>query len=321
MKTRLLAALCAAMIAMSGSAVAQTVSIGTLNQGSVFHTMGSVISRVARDTEGMNVVVQPNGGTFVMMSAVDSGFAEFAINDVNDVIAALQGLDEHEDSPMENLRVVLTIAPLPMGLIVSDDSGITSTDELRGQRLPSGWSAFPLANSHIEAVLAASGMSMEDVEPVPTTGLIRAADDLVAGRLDATYFAIGAPKVAEMNAALGGIRFLPVPDTPEALAAVQAVRPAFYITTVPPLDHLAGINEPTPLVTWDTVLLAGADVPEDTVYAMVRSMMENRDALVAAYPPFNSFHPETAARQHPVVEYHPGAIRYYQEAGVWPASE
>ena len=93
MKTRLLAALCAAMIAMSGSAVAQTVSIGTLNQGSVFHTMGSVISRVARDTEGMNVVVQPNCGRFVMMSAVDSGFAEFAIKDVNDVIAALQGAD------------------------------------------------------------------------------------------------------------------------------------------------------------------------------------------------------------------------------------
>lgn len=320
MKHTFRAAAAAFSLAMAAPLAAQTVSIGTLGTGSVFHTMGSVISKVARDSEDMGVVVQPNGGTFVMLESVNQGFADFAIDDVNDVIAALQGIDEFDGNSLSNLRVALTIAPLPMGLIVAADSGINSVEDLKGKRVPSGWSAFPLANSHIAAVLAASDMTMDDVRAVPTTGLLRAADDFVAGRLDATYFAIGAPKVAEMNAALGGIKFLPVPDTPEALAKVQAVRPAFYISTVPPLAHLAGIGGPTPLVTWDTVLLTSADASDEAVYTLVKSMMENRDALVAAFPGFNSFRTENAAKQHPVVEYHPGAIRYFEEAGVWPAS-
>lgn len=320
MKHHVAGAVTAASMMISAAASAETVAIGTLETGSVFHTMGSVISKVARDSEGMGVVVQPNGGTFAMLSATSQGLAEFAIDDVNDVIAAVQGIDEHEGQPLENLRVALTIAPLPMGLIVPADSGINSAADLRGQRIPSGWSAFPLARSHIEAVLAASDMSMDDVENVPTTGLLRAADDFVAGRLSATYFAVGAPKVAEMNAALGGIKFLPVPNTPEALAKVQAVRPAFYITTVPPLAHLAGVSEPTPLVTWDAVLLTHADVPDETVYKMVKSMVENREDLVAAFPGFNGFRIQAAAKAQPVVSYHPGAQRYFEDAGLWPSA-
>lgn len=313
-------ALTGALVAFAtAQSMAQTVAIGTLEQGSVFHTMGSVISRVARDTENLGIVVQPNGGTFAMLSATNQGLSDFAIDDVNDIIAASQGVDEYEGNALENLRMVINLRPLPMGLIVRKDSGIDSVDDLRGKRLPSGWSAFPIANSHIEAVLATNDMTMDDVVGVPTTGLIRAADDFVAGRLDATYFAVGAPKVAEMNASVGGIKYLPVADTPEALAAAQGVRAAFYISTVPPLAHLAGIEAPTPLVTWDVVVVANKDVPDETVTTLVRSILENKPALVEAYPPFGPLNPETAAKPYPGLEYHSGAIAYFEQAGLWPA--
>ena len=51
-------------------------------------------------------------------------------------------------------------------------------------------------------MLATAGLSLKDVDGVPTTNLLRAADDFKAGRLDATLFAIGAPKMAEVDAAI-----------------------------------------------------------------------------------------------------------------------
>ena len=106
---------------------------------------------------------------------------------------------------------------LPM---VRKDSGIDTVADLKGKRFPIGWQGFqqgiPLSN----AMLATAGLSLDDMDGVPTANLLRAADDFKAGRLDATIFAIGAPKMAEVDAAVG-IKFLDLPDTPEAAKTLQ----------------------------------------------------------------------------------------------------
>lgn len=230
----LLKTLAAAALLATGLAPAvqaQVQSFSTPPQGSVWNTMASVISGEARKSAGMRLVVQPYGGNAQMMQAVNEALAEFSLNDVNDVITAVQGSGDYT-AAMPNLRIVARINPFPVGLYVKESSGLTSVADLEGRSVPSGWDAFPIARSHISAILAAGGIGWEDVDQVPVPELIRGSDDMASGRVDSAFFAVGGPKVAEVDASVGGVRFLGITANDETLAKIRKVRPAFYFSEV-----------------------------------------------------------------------------------------
>lgn len=314
----LMASLLAAGLAPS--AQAQVQSFSTPPQGSVWNTMASVISGEARTSAGLRLVVQPYGGNAQMMQAVNDALAEFSLNDVNDVITAFSGTGDYA-AAMPNLRIVARINPFPVGLYVREDSGMTSVSDLSGRSVPSGWDAFPIARSHISAILAAGGLSWDDVEQVPVPELIRGSDDMASGRVDSAFFAVGGPKVAEVNASVGGVRFLSIEANEDTLARIREVRPAFYFSEVSPAPVRVGVPEPMMFVTWDNVLVAGAHVADEQVQELLAVLFDKREAIGAAYPPLLALNVETAFREYPGIEYHPGAVAFFAERGVAMTSD
>lgn len=300
-------------------ASAQVVAIATPPQGSVWNTMASVMAAQARENSDLKVTVSPVGGNEAMLRAVEAGQAEFTLDDVNDVITATTGTGEWEGKPVSNLRVVAKINPFPIGLFVREDSGMTSVADLAGKSIPTGWDAFPLARPHIDGILAAGGISTEDATGVPVPELIRGVDAMTSGQVDSAFFAVGGPKVAEADAQTGGIRFLTVDDGEDALARIREVRPAFYFSQVEPAPFRAGVKEPMAFVTWDNVLVTSADVPDETVSQMLAVLADNKAAMAEAYPPLGAFDIEVAYKPFPEVEYHPGAVAFYEERGIAPA--
>lgn len=307
--------LAAATLRAAAPAAAQVQSIATPPQGSVWNTMASVMAAEARDGDGPRMVVQPYGGNAQMMQSLEAGLAEFSLNDVNDVISAIEGSGEY-DRPHPNLRAVARVNPFPVGLYVRDDSDIGSVSDLEGRSIPSGRDAFPIARSHITAILAAGGLTWDDVRRVPVPELIRGSDDMAAGRVDSAFFAVGGPKVAEVDASVGGVRFLTVEASADTLAAIQEVRPAFYFSEVEPAPVRVGVPEPMMFVTWDNILVAGAHVPDETVSAFLASIFDRAEAIGAAYPPLGALNLETAYRDYPGLDYHPGAVAFFDARGV-----
>ncbi|AJE44894.1 TAXI family TRAP transporter solute-binding subunit [Celeribacter indicus] len=312
---RNLAIACAVTVGASSAAVAQVSSFSTPPQGSVWNTMASVIAGQARESGAMNVVVQPYGGNAQMMQAVNDQLAEFSLNDVNDVITAVQGTGEYRMA-MPNLRLVARVNPFPVGLYVKESSGMTAVSDLEGRSVPSGWDAFPIARSHISAILAAGGLTWDDVKQVPVPELIRGSDDMASGRVDSAFFALGGPKVAEVDAAVGGVRYLTVEANEETLAKIQEVRPAFYFTEVEPAPVRVGVKEPMAFVTWDNVLLTGAHVSDEQVADLLAVLFDEKEAIAAAYPPLGALDLETAYKAYPGVEYHPGAAAFFEARGI-----
>ncbi|WP_191600421.1 TAXI family TRAP transporter solute-binding subunit [Marinomonas algicola] len=318
MKKSLLPLITACSITLlSGSVSAQILSIASPPQGSVWNTMSNGIANIGRSKENINLVVQPYSGNRAMMDAVNQGLAEFAINDVNDAIVAVQGDADYKGKKRTHLRVALRISPQPIGIFVRKDADIDSIADLKGKRVASGWNAFPIGRPHMEAMLATGGLTWDDVRKVPVPDLIRAADNLSSGRLDATYFAVGGPKVAEVDASVGGVKFLPVKTDQAAREAVLKIRPAFYFSNVQPAPHLVGIEQATQMLTWDNVLIVNDKVSEDQVYQMVKAILENKESLIKLYPGFKSLAVNVPNKNYPGIEYHPGAIRYFKEKGLW----
>ena len=69
----------------------------------------------------------------------------------------------------------------------------------------------------------------------------------------------------------------------------------------------------------DVLLVTGADVADDLVYAVVRSVFENLDVLESAHPALRDLDP-TEMLQGLSAPLHPGAARYYRERG-WLQSQ
>jgi TRAP transporter TAXI family solute receptor len=312
----------AALALMTGTAAGQTVGFTTLQPGAINHLQAQIISKVVKAHAGLQMRVIPVAGTTATQAAVNNKQAEFTIGDVNNMGDALHGQGMFEKlKPMTNLRVALKLTNFPIGIMVRKDSDIHKLEDLKGKRFPVGWQAFPNGIPLGLGVLASAGMSFDDVKGVNVSGLIPQADDFKVGKLDASLIALPAPKVREVDASIGGIRWLSMPNTPEALARVRMIRPDYGIMTVTPSPAAVGVTGPTNFLLIHNLIVAGAHVSDDTVYKLVKAMMENKDELAKGHPIFRGFFPdERAAPQFSAVQYHPGAIKYFKEKGLWTGS-
>jgi hypothetical protein len=113
-------------------------------------------------------------------------------------------------------------------------------------------------DSLVLAQLALGGVAAKDVKPVLVPNVIRGADDFIAGTVDALYFAIGAPKVREADASVGGIRALDADATPENLAASRKIFPYGYLSQIGPGPIFVGVTQPIKSYTLDYMLFTNA---------------------------------------------------------------
>jgi TRAP transporter TAXI family solute receptor len=311
-------AVAAVAAAFAGAVAAQTTyGFATLPPGSILHTQASVIAKVVQDFSKLQIRVIGYGGDTGILEAVNSKKSDFWILDVGESADALHGRGTWKGNAKPNLRTAITMYGFQMAFWVRKDSNINSIADLKGKRVPSDWVQQTGVIPHTTAVLAAGGISYTDVIKVPEVNVVRAADDFKAGKVDLLFFAVGAPKVAEVSASVGGLRLLSMNPLPDSEKRMKAVRNEYYYSTVNPAPHIAGVDKPSPVQTIDVVIGVGSHVADDVVYQFVKAMRENKKDLVAGHPNFNQFDEKEAGKVQPSLPHHPAAIRYFKEAGIW----
>ena len=63
-------------------------------------------------------------------------------------------------------------------------------------------------------------------------------------------------------------------------------------------------------------LITSADAPDDLIYNLTSLLYENRELVVEKHPSGRAINPANVVRDTGT-EFHPGAIRYYHEIGIW----
>ena len=121
--------------------------------------------------------------------------------------------------------------------------------------------------------------------------------------------------MSEADAAVGGIRFLPMDESAEAVARMQEAVPSSYIAIVQPTQATTGVDEPLPTMHYNYTMFVNADLPDDLVHDLTSVLAENSEQMAGAVPLFRQLDPKQLWRDFGV-PYHPGAIRYYEENGI-----
>ena len=301
----------------AAGAWADPISVSTLPPGAINHAQAQVIAKVIQEGSDLQTRVVSFNSPAAILGAVEAGQADLALSSSDESTVAFTGTEDYQGKAMKNLRVAFTIMPFAVGLIVKKDSPIKTVADLKGKRFGTGWQGFkqgiPLAN----AMLATAGLSLKDVDPVPVSTLLRAADDFKAGKTDAFQFAVGGPKVAEIHAALGGVRFLSFDHSPEATKRMQAIRKAYRPVLVNPLPHYAGLESPTWLMGYHILIMTSAKAKDEAIYKAVKAIHGKKAELAKGHPSFGAFSDAGMATQFDDLQYHPGAVKFFKEAGIW----
>jgi TRAP transporter TAXI family solute receptor len=317
---RAVAAVLALALAPAG-AFAQSAGMATSSPGSIYHSSGSAIAKVAREKGGLNVIVQPFTSPNVHIPVVDGGEVEFGLANVYELGLAVAGHEHFAGKPHKNLRAAFIMFPLRTAVFVKKDSPYKTIADLKGARMPDGFASQKILLPILDAAYATAGLARKDMTPVMTAGVVTSANDFIAGKTDGFAFALGSAKVQEANAAVGGIRTLPIPNTPAALAAVRKHLPLAYLRLEQPGPRNPGVLEAMHIIAYDALVFASAKASDESVYKLVKAMAESKAELAQAFGPFALFDPAAMAKKIDPIAYHPGAIKFFQEKNQWPPKE
>jgi TRAP transporter TAXI family solute receptor len=313
-----LAAVLSGTMGIAG-ATAQTYGFGTSAAGAWTHSAGSAIAKVMQEKAGIKALIQPQGTE--PLPNVSADILQFCISNASDLSFTATATGYHEgDQKRPTLRAAAILTPLLGALFVRKDSNIHAITDLKGKRVPAEFGAQKSIKQSVTAHLANAGLTWNDVQPVPAPTVPRSADDFAAGKTDMFYFALGSAKVMQVGAAVGGLRVVPLMDTPEAVARLQAVLPGSYLLTAQPGKNMEGLEKPTKVVAQDMVLVTNDKVPEDVVYKAVKALHASKPDLVATFVGLGGFDPARMSIAVKGVPHHPGAIKFYKEIGAGPRS-
>ncbi|RBO83464.1 TAXI family TRAP transporter solute-binding subunit [Marinomonas aquiplantarum] len=210
-----------------------------------------------------------------------------------------------------NVRGLFTIPGSYYHAITRADSGIGSWPEAKGKRVFIGPPAG-VANSQISRLAAAGGLPVGEYDPVkaPWGAAVQSFQD---GQFDVFVgtFSLGSQSVAELSLT-NPIRILGIPGEkmmpPEGLGMQPAEIP---VNTYP-----GQVNE-LPVLTWQTIMMMAVnkDLSDDIAYTLTKEFIEHRGALADSNALFNDIL-TTDFFVGVNAPLHPGAVRYYQEAGI-----
>lgn len=297
-----------ACIGLGQPASAQTYGFATLQPGTLNHTTASAAAKVLKEKAGLNVLVQPTAGDQVIVPMVASGEVDVGISNAMEVHDGLT-------RGFKDLRIIAAAHALRVGFFVRKDSGMRTVADLKGKRVPYGFSAMRALEPTVRAILATAGLTEKEIKPVLVPNVIRSADDFASSAADAFYFAFGAPKVREVDVTVGGIRMTEIDEA--GMGAARKIERWGYLTDVNPGPVFVGVEKPMKVYSFDNLFFTAAKTSDEFVYKFIDTLLKNKDELIAVQPVLREFTAPFGYKQYDVA-YHPGALKYFQEHGLKP---
>lgn len=317
MKLTVMLGAAALTLGIVGAASAQQTSIGTSAPGSIYHSSGTVIAKLLTEKAGIKATIQPFASPNVYIPAVNTGEIMLGTANIAELQWALKGQEHFSGRPHPELRGIAVMYPLRSAIFVRKGSDIKTLQDLKGRAAVDGFTSQKIILPLLDAMYATVGMTRKDMRPVQVPSVVAGADAFASGKSDMFFFAIGAAKPRETDAAVGGIRMLTLPNSPEALAKVREHFPPGYLRLENPSPANVGVLEPGYSLAYDALVFGSTKTPDEVAYQTAKVMYENAKAMGEQFPPFRLFDPKNMGKLQAPLEHHPGAIKFYKEIGIW----
>jgi TRAP transporter TAXI family solute receptor len=300
--------------------------IGTGAAGGTYYPIGAVLANIISNppgsrqcdpgnpcgVPGLIATAQTTEGSVQNIEELAAGRFDSALCQADIAYWAYRGERIFKGKPpFTGLRLIATLYPELIHIVVRSDSGIRRVGDLKGKRVSLG---EPASGTRVHAgiVLAAHALAPDDL----VASYLRvgeAADSLRRGRIDAFFFTGGAPVAAVVALADS----IPIALVPIAGAPTEPLRRRFPFLT--PSEIPSGIYKgvvETPTISVNTLWVVDAKADADIIYGITKALWSaGAKALLESSHQIGKQITLGQALATTSIPLHPGAARYYREAG------
>ncbi|HEX2114740.1 MAG TPA: TAXI family TRAP transporter solute-binding subunit [Alphaproteobacteria bacterium] len=308
------AALLGTVAATGGPALAQVkfFRIGTGGTGGTYYPVGGLIAN-AISTSTLNASAVATNGSVANVNGIVGGSMESGFSQADINYWAYTGTGLYEGKPkVEELRAIANLYPESIHVMVRKGLGVKSVKDLKGKRVSIDEpGSGTLVNA--KAILAAYGLSERDIRPEYLKQQ-QSAEKLKDGSLDAFFQTTGYPQGTIVELATSpGIDILP-------LAGPEADKLRAQFRFFAPDEIPAGVYKDVPATKTLAVgaqWVTSAKIDAGLVYEVTKALWSDktRAALDSGHAKGKSIRKETALLGVGI-PLHPGAERFYKEAGL-----
>ena len=295
-----------------GVAAQERMSIATGGTGGVYYPYGGGLAELlSNELDGYDFTAEVTAASVDNMLLIDSQDVDIAF-----VLSDTAYDAAHGNAPFESevdARSLVTLYNNYTQIVVNPDAGIESLEDLAGKRVSTG---SPGSGTEVIALrlLEVAGVTPDDFEQ-EQLGAAESAGAFKDGRIDAFFWSGGLPTSAITDVGATPNISYELLSHGEYLDGMREQFGEFYDVATIPAETYPGQTEDVESIVVPNVLVVHADMDEQLAYDIVRVMFENKDQLVAVHPAANDLSLDMAMAST-ALEYHPGAVRYFEEQGV-----
>lgn len=292
------------------------VTIGTGGVTGVYYPAGGAICRLVnmdRKEHGIRCSVESTGGSVYNLNAISEGELDLAVAQSDWQYHAYNGTSEFEGAKNEKLRAVFSLHPEPFTVVASKGSGIRTFEDLEGKRVSV---SNPGSGQRATAEVLMKEMGW-DLDKFSLAAEIKAAEQsqaLCDGNIDAFFYTVGHPSGSIKEATTSCDSVLVNVDNAATKKLID--ENPYYRKAVIPGGMYRGSDDDVTTFGVAATFVSSTDVPDDVVYAVVKAVFENFDSFKRLHPAFGNLNKEEMVSDALSAPLHPGAAKYYKEAGL-----
>ena len=293
------------------------ITIGTGGQTGVYYQVGGAICKlVNRGTKDHDIkCTHTTGGSTKNINGIRAGDLDMGVAQSDWQYHAYNGTapKQFPEGAFKELRAVFSVHPEPFTVVARADAGIKTFADLKGKRVNIGDPGSGQRGT-MEVVMEKMGWTMDDFALTSELKSSEHSAALCDNKIDAFVFTVGHPTGNIKEAASTcDVKIIPVEgDAIDKLVDENA----YYAKATVKGGTYAGTDEDVPVFGVGATFVSSSKTDDETVYQLVKTVFENFDRFRKMHPAFANLTKDGMIKNNLSAPLHPGAARYYKEAGL-----
>lgn len=291
--------------------------IGTGSEAGVYYQVGRALCYLAKREPGLQELTceaRSTAGSIFNLKNLREGRLNLGVAQSDWQFHAVKGSGPFDGmGPDDKLRALFSVHGEPFTVVARRDAGVAQLKDLVGKRVNIG-NPGSGQRATMETVMAAMGWDKRVFSLADELTAAQQSMALCHDRVQAMVYTVGHPNPSVGQAA-GLCDAVIVEVSGAAIDKLIAENP-YYADTEIPGGIYAGNPDPVKTFGVKATVVASSDLDEDRAYAVVRSVFADLAGFRKLHPAFGGLEAERMAADGLSAPLHPGALRYFREAGI-----
>jgi TRAP transporter TAXI family solute receptor len=293
------------------------ITIGTGGVTGVYYPTGGAICRLvnkSRKEHGIRCSVESTGGSVYNLNTIRAGELDMGVAQSDWQFHAYHGSSKFKGAGAnKDLRAVFSVHPEPFTVVARSDSGIKNFDDIKGKRVNIGNPGSGQRGT-MEVLMEAKGWTTDDFSLTSELKASEQASALCDNKIDVMIYTVGHPSgaIKEATTSCDSVLVNVSGRSVDMLIGDNS----YYRSATIPGGMYRGNDQDTMTFGVGATFVSSANVPEKVVYQVVKAVFENFDTFRKLHPAFAHLKKEQMVKDGLSAPLHPGAVKYYKEAGL-----